>query len=297
MPVRWRSVDLIPALTLWGARVAWLVVAVLGGRAIGAAAADRSGAVQVVSTVGAWVGWAVGALALAVPSVVTLTVVRAVVPGALAVTVVTLLFGADAGDALAIGLPALVATVLVAAGDTGRIYVQASAYGDERRFGLRPPIGYLTACVVTWAVWVVSVIAAPLAWAAGSWIVAIVATVVAVAGALVLPLRWHQLSRRWLVLVPAGVVVHDPVVLADTLMLPRRRVVDVGLRTDRAGLLDLTGPTPGVGVAIALDEPTNAVLARRPGETRGRPVSLRAFLVAPTRPGAVLTEAARRGLS
>ena len=125
---------------------------------------------------------------------------------------------------LALGLPALLASLLVAAAETGRTYLQASAYGDERRFGLRPPLGYLTATVLTWLVWVTAVITAPLAWAARAWWLALATTLLAVAATLTLPRRWHQLSRRWLVFVPAGLVVHDPVVLADSLLLQRSRV-------------------------------------------------------------------------
>jgi hypothetical protein len=211
-------------LPLWGARLSWLAAAVLGGRAIGDAVDERSGAVQVAATTGAWVGWAVGALALAVPGLVTLTTVRAVVPGAVIAAGVALAGGADGGSVLALAVPALVATVLVDAADTGRAYVQASAYGDEQRFPLRPPFGYLGATVVSWAVWVAAVIAAPLAWAARGWILATAATIVAVAATWLLPRRWHQLTRRWLVAVPAGLVVHDPVVLAETLM--RTGIVD-----------------------------------------------------------------------
>ena len=139
--------------------------------------------------------------------------------------------------------------MLVAAADTGQVYLQASAYGDERRFGLRPPLGYLVPTVVSWMMWAVAVIVAPLAWAARAWVLGAIATAVAVAATLLLPRRWHQLSRRWLVMVPAGLVVHDPVVLADTLMVPRRQVADVGLvgRARTGGAFDdsdLTGPRP-----------------------------------------------------
>jgi hypothetical protein len=283
---------------LWAARAAWLAVALVGGRAVGDAAAGRSDAVQLVATVGAWVGWAAGALALAVPGLWSLTALRAIVPGSLVVGAVAAAFGSSAASTLSLLAPALVATVLVAGGDVGQVYVQTSAYGDERRFPLRPPFGYLVAAGLSWALWVAAVVAAPLAWAAGAWIVAVVATLVAAAGARLLPVRWHQLSRRWLVAVPAGLVVHDPVVLADTLMIPRARLVGVGLvpaRTDD-GALDLTGPTPGVAIGIDLDEMVTATLAPRPATPRGTAVHLAALRVAPSRPGAVLREAARRRL-
>ena len=202
---------------------------------------------------------------------------RAIVPGAIAVTVACLAFGADAGAGLALGVPALVAAVLAGAAETGSAFVQASAYGDERRLLLRPPLGYLAASVVSWMVWVTALLTAPLAWAARSWLLAGAATLVAVATSWLLPRRWHQLSRRWLVTVPAGLVVHDPVVLAETLMLPRRQVTSVGLAELGSGATDatdLTGPTPGLAVEIRLRDTTTARLARRPGEPQGRSVPL-----------------------
>ena len=142
-------------LTTWGARLAWLAVAVVGGRAIGDATAARSDPVQIVATVGAWCGWAAGAIALAVPAVATLTAVRADRPRRdrrhrraawrSAPTPV---------PASRLGVPAVVAAVLAGAAETGSAFVQASAYGDERRLLLRPPLGYLAASVVSWMVWV-----------------------------------------------------------------------------------------------------------------------------------------------
>ena len=285
-------------LTLWGARLAWLAVAVVGGEAIGDALASRSEPVQLAGTIGAWIAWSVGALALAVPSLVTLTVARAVVPGAVVAAGVALVAGADVGSVLTLAIPAIVATVLVGSADTGRAYVQTSAYGDEQRFPLRPPFGYLGATVVSWSVWVAAVITAPLAWAARAWVLAVVATLVAAAATWLLPRRWHQLSRRWLVAVPAGLVVHDPVVLAEPLMMQRRQITELGLVDSRraSGALDLTGPTPGLAVAISLGETATVILAPRPATPRGRAVHLTALIVSPSRPGAVLREAARRRL-
>jgi hypothetical protein len=283
-------------VTTWGARLAWLGVAVIGGRAIGDATAGRSDPVQLVATVGAWAGWAAGAVALAVPAVATLTAVRVVVPGALAVTAACAVFGAGTGAVLALGAPAMLAAVLVGAAETGAVFVQASAYGDERRLLLRPPLGYLAASVGSWLIWVTAMVAAPLCWAAAAWVPAVIATVVATAGLWLLPRRWHQLSRRWLVAVPAGLVVHDPVVLGDTLMLPRQQVRSVGLaELGGSDATDLTGPTPGVAVEIRLTSPATALLAPHPRDTQRRTVAVRALVVAPTRPGAALAEARHRG--
>ena len=65
------------------------------------------------------------------------------------------------------------------------------------------------------------VAAGPLLLAARQWVLGAVALVVgAVAvwwGVRVL----HGLSRRWVVFVPAGMVVHDPLALVDPVLVPR----------------------------------------------------------------------------
>ncbi len=234
---------------VWLARAAWLAVAIAGGAAIGEALDDRARAVQVAGTLAAWAGWAVGAIALAIPSVLTLTLARATVPASLVVAALTLIDGVGAVQAISLLAPALAASALVATAEFGRVYIQASAYGAEARFGLRPPIGYLVPCVATWLVTITAVILAVPALAGGAWVLGALSVIVAAGGLAALPRRWHQLSRRWLVLVPAGIVVHDPVVLADTLMLPRRIVATVALddRHTPTHAADLTGPTPGLG--------------------------------------------------
>lgn len=286
------------AVAVWAARLSWLAVAVLGGRAVGAAVSDHDGSAPTVLTVAAWVGWAAGALALAIPATATLTAARVVVPGALAVAVASAIGGAELVAILMLAAPALLATVLVGSAEVGRTWAQASAYGDEQRFPLRPPLGYVLAATLAWIVWVVAVLVGAVAASDARWAVAVPALVVATLGLLVLPRRWHQLSRRWLVSVPAGLVVHDPVVLGETLMVSRRQlsaIVPVG-PADRAGhpAADLSGPSPGVGLAVTLTESVTALFSPRPGLPEGRAIHLSAFLVTPSRPGAVLHDAARR---
>lgn len=294
-----RRVPLSSTITVWLARAAWFVVAITGGAAIGDALGDRSRSVQVIGTAGAWVGFAAGAAALAVTGVLTLTLARAVIPGSIVVAAVAIAGGADPSSGIALAAPAIAATGLVASAEFGRVYLQASAYGDELRFGLRPPFGYVLASGATWLMTAAAVVLAPVALAGRAWPLAVPALVVAVAGVVLLPIRWHQLSRRWLVLVPAGVVVHDPVVLADTLMLHRRTIEslaidDRGVAAQTAA--DLTGPTPGLAIEVRLGEAATAVLAARPGSPNGTAIHLTALVVSPTRPGSALRAAAARGL-
>jgi hypothetical protein len=283
-------------LTPWIARVGWILVAVVGGSAVDAAVDGRSSAVVWTTAIGGWTIWAVVALGLAIASVRSLTIVRIGVPLALVATIGVAVAGADAMDTVLLGLPAAIAALAVMAADFGRQFVQASAYGDEERFPLRAPVAAGAAAVVAWLLWAPALVTGPLLLASRQWVAGVLLTSVAVAGAVFLGPRWHRLSRRWFVLVPAGIVLHDPVVLADTLPLRTAQVAHVALAPADTQAADLTGPASGYAVEVTTTESITAVFAFTPKEPDGRAIHLRAFLVAPSRPGAVLTAAMRRGL-
>lgn len=280
----------------WVARLAWILVAVVGGGAIESAVGDRSAAVAWTVAIGGWGLWAIGALGLAIASVVSLSVVRVVVPLSLAATIATGISGAPALDLALLGGPAVVAAAAVMTAEIGRQWVQASAYGDEERFPLRFPVGAGLAAIVSWLLWAPSLIAGPLLVAAESWIAGVLLCALAIAGTVLLGPRWHRLAMRWFVLVPAGVVVHDPVVLADTFPLRTAQVASIGLATADTEAADLTGPASGYAVQVATTESVTAVFALTPAEPNGRAIHLRSFLIAPSRPGQALRSARARGL-
>jgi len=280
----------------WVARIAWIVVAVIGGGAVDAAVDGRSSAVAWVAAVGGWTLWAVAALGLAIASTVSLTIVRVVVPLALVATVAVGVGGATAVELLLLGGPAIVTTAAVMTAEFGRQYVQASAYGDEERFPLRFPVGAGSAAIVAWMVWAPTTVAGPLLLAAESWIAGGLSCVVAIGGVVLLGPRWHRLSMRWFVLVPAGVVVHDPVVLADTFPLRTAQVASIGLAPADTDAADLTGPASGYALEVRTTESVTVVFAFTPSEPNGRAIHLRSFLIAPSRPGRALRSARTRGL-
>jgi hypothetical protein len=280
----------------WVARVGWIVVAVVGGSAIQAAVEGRSSAVVWTTAIGGWLLWGFAALALAIASVRSLTTVRMVVPIAVVATVATAIGGAPAVDLLGLGIPAIITLGAVSAAEFGRQFVQASAYGDEERFPLRMPVAAGTAAVVSWLIWAPALVAGPLLLAAEQWIVGAVLVTIAVGGGVFLGPRWHRLSQRWFVLVPAGIVLRDPVVLADTFPLRNNQVAHIGLASADTEAADLTGPASGYAIEVATIESVTVVFAFTPAEPNGRAIHLTSFLSAPSRPGAVLRAAKRRGL-
>ncbi len=280
----------------WVARAAWVLVAVVGGSALEAAVDGRSIALRWVVAIGGWAVFAAVAVALLIPSVRSLTVARLGAPLALVAAVVAAVAGASGTDVAMLAVPATVAAAAIFSAEAGRWMVQASAYGDEDRLPLRSPVPAGTAAVVSWVVWAATVIAGPLLLAAGNWPVGVVVTLLAVAGTVLLGPRWHKLSRRWLVLVPAGLVVHDPVVLADTLMVRTNQLIGIGLARSDTIAADLTGPASGYAVQVDTNETVSTVFAFTPQEPNGKAIHMTGFLVAPSRPGETLRLAAQRGL-
>ena len=280
----------------WVARLAWLLVAVVGGDALEAAVDGRSGAVRWTVAILGWSLWAAVALGLVIAAAATLSLVRVLSPLSLIAAIAAAIAGASATQVALLVVPAMVAVTAVFTAEFGRAWVQASAYGDEERFPLRPPAAAGAAAAVTWAVWAAASVAGPLLLAARGWIVGGILCALAVAGAVFLAPRWMRLAGRWLVLVPAGLVVRDPIVLGETLMLRRADIASIGLAPADTEAADLTGPASGYVLQVATTVTTTAVFAPTPSEPNGRAIHLLSFLVAPSRPGAALGAAHRRGL-
>jgi len=288
---------LIARAVPWIARVAWILVAVVGGRAIEAAVDGRSSPVRWTVAIGGWSLFAAVAVALLIPAVISLTVSRVGSPLALLAAAGSALAGSPGLDIALLAIPAIVSVAAIFTAEFGRWMVQASAYGDEDRLPLRCPVPVGAAAIVSWLLWAPSVLGGPLALAAGNLLVGIPVTVVAIATTVFVGPRWHQLSRRWLVLVPAGLVVHDPVVLADTLMVRTGQLLALGLARADTEAADLTGPASGYAVQVDTSETVSTVFAFTPREPNGKAIHMTGFLISPSRPGEALRRARERGLS
>jgi len=272
----------------WAVRAVWVAVALTGAFAVDGALAAADDVATVLVPV---VWWAVvGGLlvALVVPSPLALTAVRTVSPLTIALAVACLVAGADIAWGAAFLAASLCAVGAVFSPEFATAMVQGSAYGAERRFPLRAPAAILLPMLVTWVGWAACTTAAVALLADAKVVAGSVFAAVTVAGGVVLAPRFHRLARRWLVLVPAGVVVHDPLVLGETLMAIRPNVVRAGLATADSDAADLSGPAAGHLVEIVLRDMALAVFPASAEHPQGRAIHVQSYLVAPSRPGAAL---------
>ena len=109
----------------------------------------------------------------------------------------------------------------------------------------------------------------------------------------------HSLARRLLVLVPAGVVVVDPLTLADPVLMRREQIARHRTATDvlrRPTACSISGSGPGRGtIAIALREPQT--FARRRGRHDAALRDADVVLVSTVRTAALVTTAGERRIA
>jgi hypothetical protein len=281
----------------WPLRASWAVLPLVVGPLLADALDPREAAFRRGVSVGLWVIWALTLVAIAVPRPLTLTFVRIVVPASCVAAVwAAVAHGAHTNTAVGL-VGAVVATVCALLPTTGDAFADGASYGDERRFLLRPPGAYLLGPIeVAWAIVVAGTAGGPLLLLARQWVAG---AIVMVVGPLAAWRAWrslYALSFRWLVFVPAGVVLHDALALAEPTLFARADVVALAPAPADTEALDLTANALGLALQIDLTEP-HAVGVVAPRTARRRtaeqqPISRLMFT--PTRPGAVAAEAHAR---
>lgn len=278
---------------VWGVRIGWLALAFSCGPALGAALDGSDGLIPSVGGMVLWAGWALGLVATLLPSPLSLTLLRAGAPFAvLAVAAAAAGAGVDApvGLAWAVGLTALVMAPAVA-----RYHVNGPAYPNERRHPLRPPGAVLLGPL--YLAWIVAVPLPALGalLLAGGNMVGAPLLLAGVGGAIFGGRALLRLAKRWLVFVPAGVVLHDHLALSDPVLFPKQQISRIGPERDVTAAWDLTLGATGLALEIGLNEETNLGKSRQ-GRGLGQVVKADAVIISPSRPGAVIADAADRGL-
>ena len=285
-------------MRIWLVRAVWITLPLTAGPALQEGLRSWRHDTATVGAALCWLGWGIGALATLAPRPLGLTALRALAPAAVGAAVAAAVGGHPSALAAAGAVAASVAAALLVA-DPAFALAAANgvAYGDERRYPLRiPPALFAGPLPLARAVAVAGLGAGPLLLADGSIPVGVVAVVVGVPVSIVAARALHRLSRRWLVLVPAGVVVVDRMTLADNVLFPREHIVRLRPLTVREGAgdaLDLRlGATSG-SVLLEFDEPAELLRAARPSRS-AEMIQAPALIVAASRRAEMLGAAAHR---
>ncbi|MBX3312907.1 MAG: hypothetical protein KF906_01190 [Actinobacteria bacterium] len=285
----------------WPARVLWVVLAVLAAVPVGDALDGRSAAVRWLVVAGLWLGWTAGLVCLLVPRHLFLTGMRILVPAGTAAMIAAIAAGSDLApvDVVALAVSA-VASAWVLSPWVGEAWVDGSSYGPERRLPLRPPVAFALLVVpVTWAAVVGGATVGPLLLAAGRWVPGVLATAIGAPVAVLGTRSLHQLSRRWIVLVPTGIVLHDTLVMPEPQLFLRTTIARLGpaeaggdADDEDGSVEDLTAGAAGLALRLDLSEPVELLV--RTGGRGTATVSSTAVLFTPSRPRHVLDAALER---
>ena len=284
-------------------RAAWLAVPFTTGEMLAAALHSYTPSFRTACAVGLWVLWGATALAAMTLRPFALGFVRIWMPAGLAAAVWAVgarsaatqpVANGQLGEAtlgLAIAAIAAMASLVPSVGMAfaDRQDTSSPNTSIERRLLLRPPAAVAFILVpLVWATTIAGSISGPLLLSAERWVLGAVVLAVGLAVAF----RGYQsllvLARRWVVFVPAGIVLHDPLTLGDeAILLPKSgikslQVVSASARRQAAATRKtLTGSTPrtaadlcagslGAAIELLLHEPARIPRLRKTPELATR---------------------------
>ncbi|MGI8797566.1 MAG: hypothetical protein ACR2IR_13460 [Acidimicrobiia bacterium] len=286
-------------MSVWLLRMAWASLPITAGPAAADALDGWSTGPQIVAAVLLWSAWGVVLTGVLTPRPVALTAVRVAAPGFFVLAVVAGIFG-DAAGVTAVAAIVVTGAAVVLAVTPGVAMAAANgvAYGDERRFPLKTPRVLLLGPLPPAPLLVGAGIAAgPLLVAADRPVVGALALVVGIPVAALMVRALHGLSRRWVVLVPAGLVVVDPLTLPDPVLFLREHIASLRAADPgeplHAGVVDLRLGALADSLALTLGRETEFLATRR-GVRGSVPATTTELRFAAVRSGELLAEAAQR---
>jgi hypothetical protein len=284
-------------VSLWCARLTWVLLPVSAGAALSDALSGWSTAPARVATVLLWAAWAVGLMALLAPRPWGLTALRVVAPAAVIVTILSAA-GTSAGVAVLAVSSSVVAAAFALSASVAQAAANAMAYGDEIRFPLHIPLSLFLGPVPLAVLLIAAgVSTGPLLLAERHYVAGVAATVVGLPIAAALARSLHSLSQRFVVIVPAGLVVVDPLTLVDPVLMRReqiRAVRHLKKAADGGGLDLRLGTLPGT-IQLSLHEPQS--FGRRRGRHDAEMVDTDVVLVSTVRAGALVQAAGARRIA
>ncbi len=208
----------------------WTTLPITTGLAFTEAVETRSYAVRAVVLALLWFGWIVGLFAVLVHRTWALTAMRIVVPLSFLCSLITL-FASHVSIAHA--LLAIVtiggALILSFTPTFAQQTVNGLAYADEERFVCKiPPSLLLGALPITVVLIGIGLSAGPLLIAADNTAFGVIAIVIGFPLSVFACRLLHRLSKRWIVLVPAGITLVDQWTLAEPVLYSHSQIVSIG---------------------------------------------------------------------
>jgi hypothetical protein len=277
---------------IWTARVAWIVLPFTTGAALGDVVEPWARAPETVGAVLLWAAWFAGLVALLTTRPWGFTTLRVVAPSALTISVISAWSAPGRTAALAIAFAAI-AVAAALSSPVAHACAASTAYGPERRFPLRVPVALLAGPLpISVAIIAAGIASGPLLLANRDYIAGTIALVLGAPIVAALIRSLTALDHRWIVLVPAGLVVVDPLTFPDPVLLPREHIASLTRvpRDERAGDRDRAEIRVGGAGPLLLTALEQGTFLRRSGRGSAS-VEADRLRLTPLRPGIVLDAA------
>ena len=233
----------------------------------------------------AWILWAVVAIGTWIHHPISLTTIRCLAPIVVFYSAVYALSESLSSLNIAVVTCGIISLMLMFTADYGSAHVQAGAYGNERRFLLRIPAPVVLPTLITWALFATVLVVLENAVQSENYVLSIPLLLALIAMSWKFAPQMHRLSKRWLVRVPAGWVVHDDLMLAENLLIRSHNLTAMDFALADSEALDLSGMTRGVPIQYTLREMTDVRLSKLGARLLKTMdvLHVQAFLVATTR--------------
>ncbi len=281
---------------LWLVRINWLILPLSLGDMFDESLTNSTGNTQVLFAAYAWLIWFFVLTCTLIRRAWSLTAVRIAAPLTLVATTLT----ATASTLNWVAFThSCVIIILVFLPELGNSLVDGLSYGNERRLLLRCPSAlYLGPLPLAWVMTVSGTWLGPIFLLNSQWLYGSLSIFFGIPIAAAGIRSMHQLSKRCIIFVPNGFVLHDLLSTREPFLIRRADLsslgaIETGDSLDSDGLLDISQNALGAVLQASIDGEVEVVpQSRRIAEVK----AVKQVLFCPTRPGAALKEAAKRNL-
>jgi hypothetical protein len=278
-------------------RVIWISLPLLCGPSLADSLNDFKLLLRTTVSISLWTFWVLILLSTLIATPISLAIIRIGAPAAAALSLWSALETSGSVSGI-IGLAASAITACVAlSAPLGDKFSDGASYGDERRFLLRAPGPVLLLLgPLAWLTSVAGLTVGPILLLNKNFLLGSLISLCGFPLAALASNAIYQLGKRWLVLVPAGILLHDHLSVGDPTLIPRNQLANFSPAKVETNALDLSQNSFGLSLEIQCLTPLSMMLRTGTRKTTNETSIVESFLINPVRPNVLLAEAQKRGL-
>jgi hypothetical protein len=278
-------------------RVIWISLPLLCGPSLADSFNDFKLLLRTTVSISLWTFWVLILLSTLIATPISLAIIRIGAPAAAALSLWSALETSGSVSGI-IGLAAsAIAACVALSAPLGDRFSDGASYGDERRFLLRAPGPVLLLLgPLAWLTSVAGLTVGPILLLNKNFLFGSLISLCGFPLAALASNAIYQLGKRWLVLVPAGILLHDHLSVGDPTLIPRNQLANFSPAKVETNALDLSQNSFGLSLEIKCLTPLSMMLRTGTRKTTNETSIIESFLINPVRPNVLLAEAQKRGL-